>query len=98
MTAKDIFDQAQAKEADAKVILENWITDMGELVVDVFNLLDPDIILLGGGVSRQGKALTDPLNAYLKEHSFGKNAQDRDLIEIAALGNDAGIIGAASLF
>ncbi len=98
LTAKDIFDQAQGKGADAKAILENWITDMGELVVDVFNLLDPDIILLGGGVSRQGKALTDPLNAYLKEHSFGKNAQDRNLIEIAALGNDAGIIGAASLF
>ena len=61
------------------------------------NIFRPDVVLLSGGVCNQGSYLTDPLNDYIQKYCFaGKRAYIPTVIR-ATLGNDAGIIGAASM-
>ncbi len=80
---------------------------VGEKVVDLFGkymglicahmvlTLDPEAIILGGGVSRSGKLLTDPIEKYMAEYSH--IAMHKPPVLIATLGNDAGVYGAAAL-
>ena len=55
------------------------------------------MLLLGGGISGEGKALTDPMNEYVKAHCFGGDKSFVTRVDTATLGNKAGIIGAAAL-
>ena len=60
------------------------------------NLLDPEVIVLGGGVSKAGSFLLDPLTReYTKYVVF--NDQPMPPVRLAVLGSEAGIIGAAML-
>ena len=61
------------------------------------NALFPEVILLGGGVAGAGEALLAPVRAYAAAHFFVRDAALLPPILPAALGNDAGIIGAAAL-
>ena len=58
-------------------------------------MVDPEVFVIGGGVSRAGQILLDAVNAHFKKYTFGK-AQETGFV-LATLGNDAGIYGAASL-
>ena len=58
-------------------------------------MVDPEVFVIGGGVSKAGQILLDAVNAHYKKYTFGK-AQETKFV-LAALGNDAGIYGAASL-
>ena len=70
---------------------------MGEGVINYINIFQPEIILLGGGVSKEGEYLLKPLREYVFQYSYGHSFLPRTKIECAVLGNDAGIIGAAML-
>ena len=59
------------------------------------SVLDPDVILIGGGVSRAGQVLIDCVEKYYRQYAF-PSAKDTPII-LASLGNDAGIYGAARL-
>ena len=58
-------------------------------------MADPDVLAIGGRVSKAGQILLDAVNAHFKKYTFGK-AQETKFV-LATLGNDAGIYGAASL-
>ena len=64
---------------------------------DFVNILAPEMILLGGGISRQGEALLAPVREYVATHCFGQREGAIPTIAAAKLGNEAGIIGAAAL-
>ena len=81
----------------AKEIIDNYVHYLGIGLVNIINIFRPDIILLGGGLSCHEEELFPPLNAYVKEHSFGKDNLFIAKIERAKLGNDAGTIGSACL-
>lgn len=70
---------------------------LGEAIVDMVNIFRPEMLLLGGGISGEGKALTDPMNEYVKAHCFGGDKSFVTRVDTATLGNKAGIIGAAAL-
>ncbi len=55
------------------------------------------MLLLGGGVAGAGDALLDPVRRYVAQHAFVRNIAPLPPIRAAALGGDAGIIGAAAL-
>ena len=58
-------------------------------------MVDPEVFVIGGGVSKAGQILLDAVEEYYKKYTFGK-AQESKFV-LATLGNDAGIYGAASL-
>jgi len=97
MNAKIPFDAAEAGDACGKTLVENYIEYLADGITDLANIFRPDMIVLGGGICAQGKKLTDPLNQYLKENCFGASIAYVPQVVIAQNGNDAGIIGAASL-
>ncbi len=94
--AKTVFDAARAEDPVALSVYNRYIDCLAQAVASVVNLLDPEIIVLGGGVSKAGDFLLTPLvSRYPKYVLF--NDQPLPPVRIATLGSEAGIIGAAML-
>lgn len=89
------FDAAQQGDAAGKAAVEEYTTVLAEVIVNAVNLLQPEIICIGGGVSKQGENLLRPIREYMDRVCFDRFAKHRTEVRIAALGNDAGVIGAA---
>ena len=94
---EEIFAAAKAGDPVLRPVAEAYIRRLGTGVVNVINLFRPQILLLGGGVSQQGETLLEPLRSMAKRECFGGEKGALPEIRAAALGNRAGMIGAASL-
>lgn len=97
MNGKIPFDAELEHDASAEKVVSNYITYLGEAIVDYVNIFRPDVVLLSGGVCNQGERLTKPLNAYIKKYCFGGDRAFIPEVRCATLGNHAGVIGAANL-
>jgi glucokinase len=95
MTAKDVFDAGKAADAVALEILEDYYDHLGEFLADLCCVVDPEVVVLGGGVCKAGQVLLDGIRPYFKKHVFHAAAGAR--FEIAKLGNDAGAYGTFKL-
>lgn len=98
MNAKIPFDAAQAGDAVAGELIESYIKYLAVGLVNVINIFQPEVIVLGGGVSAQGDNLIKPLNEAIIDEIYGGEDAFKTTIQVAELGNDAGIIGAAMLY
>lgn len=87
----------RAGDATARAVVAQYESYLGEAVTNMVNLFRPEILLIGGGVSGEGKALTDPLNDYVRAHCYGGTMSFVTPVATASLGNAAGIIGAGAL-
>ena len=97
LNAKDIFEAAARGDIPAAAAVDNFIHYLGIGVINVINILQPQAVIIGGGVSGAGKNLTEPLEAYVRTHILFGEKNFRTAIRCASLGNDAGMIGAALL-
>ena len=70
---------------------------VGVGLVNYINIIFPEVVLLGGGIASAGEALLEPVRAYVKAHAYVGDAASLPKIRAAALGSDAGVIGAAAL-
>ncbi|MCP3025686.1 ROK family glucokinase [Halobacillus sp. A5] len=96
ITSKDVFEAAhQGDEAAGKVLVE-VIDTLGLALANLTVTINPNKIVLGGGVSKAGQQLLDPLKQSFKNYALPRAAEACEF-EIAELGNDAGVIGGASL-
>ena len=95
MTAKDVFDAGKAADAVALEILEDYYDHLGEFLADLCCVVDPEVVVLGGGVCKAGQVLLDGIRPYFIKHVFHAAAGAR--FEIAKLGNDAGAYGTFKL-
>lgn len=89
------FAATEKGDEAGKKVIDKYILDVAEGIVNIINTFQPHAIVIGGGVSNAGGALLKPIEEYSKEHCYGGIFQTK--ISIAKLGNDAGIIGAAFL-
>lgn len=97
LSPQEIFDEAQKDDCILKEVVDLYIRRLGIGIVNVINIFRPQLVLLGGRLSGQGEMFTKPLYNIMKEGCFGGEKGELPEIEIAALGNKAGMIGAASL-
>lgn len=97
INGRTAFDAAAKGDPCAQTVVERYIRFLGEGIVNAVNLFRPDIVLLGGGICKQGEVLTKPLNAYVRQHCFAGDKGFLPEIGIAELENSAGMIGAAAL-
>ncbi len=88
-----IFAQAEAGEEIVCTELSNWIDDITAGIVGLVHIFNPEMVLIGGGVSVQEKLLMAPLRQRVLEQVMPSFAYGLR-IERATLGNDAGLIGA----
>lgn len=91
------FDAMRAGDKAAKEVVDSYITSVASGLVSILNVLQPEIICIGGGISKEGDTLLKPIQEYAKTRLFSRHVETQSKIAIAKLGNDAGIIGAALL-
>lgn len=95
ITAKEVFDCAKAGDAMALDVVETVSRYLGLILSHVSMTIDPEVFVIGGGVSRAGQFLVDSVMKYYKKYSC--ISENIGGICLAELGNDAGIYGAARL-
>ena len=92
------FEAAKKGDAAAKRVVDQYIRYLADGVTNLINLLQPEVICIGGGLSNEDDAyLLHPLQKRVEELRYDKDAPSHTQIVKAKLGNDAGIIGAALL-
>lgn len=94
---KTAFECSKMGDYSAQKVVEDYIEALGEGLCNFANIFRPQAIILGGGVCAQGEYLTAPLRQFLANYCYGGEHSPEVKILIATLGNDAGLIGAASL-
>ncbi len=94
-TCKDVFDAGAAGDRAALEILDRVYRCLGEFLANIACVIDPEVIVLGGGVSKAGQPLLEGARKYYREFVF--HASRPVKITLAKLGNDAGAYGAFKL-
>lgn len=95
LTCKDIFDAAKAGDKEALAILDQVYAYMGEFLGNVCTVVNPEVVVIGGGVSKAGNMLIEGIEPYFKKNVF--HAASGATFALASLGNDAGAYGAFKL-
>lgn len=96
LNAKMVIDAARENDSVATKVFRRYVACLGQAVANVMNMLDPEVIVLGGGVSKAGAFLLDAVREEARKYVVFKTLE-YSRIELAKLGPDAGIIGAAML-
>ncbi len=95
--AKTVFDAVSAEDKAAKILLERYIGFLAQGITNIINIFQPAVLCIGGGVSQAGDALLAPLRAAVARQIYSKNSKRNTQIELAKLGGEAGVLGAALL-
>lgn len=97
LEAKHIFDAAKLGDEAAGELFSNYTEYLAEGIANIINILQPELICIGGGVGKAGDMLLEPVKEKVAGKIFSKNSAKNTDIRLARLDNDAGIIGAALL-
>ena len=87
-----------AKDKASKDVIKTYLGYLSDGIIDVINIFQPEILCIGGGICNEGKKLLNPINKKIAKYSYARFSKEQTKVEIASLGNDAGIIGAALLW
>ena len=94
---KTIFEALDMGDATAKAVVDRYLYYVAIGLANVINALQPESVCIGGGISGQGEKILQPIREIVKAERYSVYADKQAAILPAALGNDAGIIGAALL-
>lgn len=97
VNGKTAFIAAKQGDKVANAVVKRYIKYIGMGLVNFANLFYPEIIIVGGGISKEGDVLVKPLQRYVSRNVYGSQYNPKIKVVAATLGNDAGIIGAATL-
>ncbi|HOO26941.1 MAG TPA: ROK family glucokinase, partial [Lachnospiraceae bacterium] len=95
VTAKTVFDAVKENDTLAVEIAEEFGEYLGKGLAAIAGVSNPDIFVIGGGVSKAGEILISYIQKYYKKYVFHASREAKFVL--ATLGNDAGIYGAAKL-
>lgn len=95
LTAKAVLDAAKAGDEAADEIFDKFCDYLGYSLAATAAVIDPEIFIIGGGVSKAGQVLVDRVQEYFKKYVWPGCRGIK--FALAELGNDAGIYGAASM-
>ena len=94
VNGRTAFECAKAGDAAAIAVRDRYIEYVAEGICSIVNVLQPEILSIGGGISREGDTLLNPIKEYFAVNDYNKHMKKTD-IRIARLFGDAGIVGAA---
>ena len=95
ISAQTVFDALKDGDKVAEEIVEEFGVYLGHAMANLAAVVDPSVIVIGGGVSKAGEILLDYVEKNFQEKAFFANKNTEFVL--ATLGNDAGICGAAKL-
>ena len=96
ISGRTAFEAARQGDPSARAVVETYIDWLAEGLLNIIALLQPEILCIGGGISGEGEGLMAPLRERVGKRRFCGGILQTE-IRKAALGNDAGLIGAALL-
>ena len=95
LSAKAVFDAYKEGDKTATEIVEKFGRILGKALSNIACVVDPEIFVIGGGVSKAGEVLIDVIKKYYREAAFAPCEDAR--FALASLGNDAGMYGCVKL-
>ncbi len=96
VTGRTSFDAAKAGDKAAQEVVSQYAIYVAEGITNLENIFQPEMICIGGGISREGEYLVSPIREFVKKYGYNRNMERTEIVT-AKLFNDAGIIGAAML-
>lgn len=96
VTSYEVFTEAAAGDPVCKDIIDNALNYLGIAVANAVSIFDPEIIIIGGGVSKAGDIVFDTVRKVVDKRCFKSMAESVKIVP-AGLGTDAGVIGAVAL-
>jgi glucokinase len=97
VSGRTAFDTSREGDAAAKEVVDTYISYLACGIGNLINIFQPEILVIGGGISGEKENLLAPLRPLMLTESYGGGLVKATELKIAELGNDAGIIGAACL-
>lgn len=95
ISAKAVFDAVKANDTVACEIAEEVGSYLGHALANIAVIIDPEVVVIGGGVSKAGQVVIDYVEKHYKNRTFFSNKNVKFVL--ATLGNDAGVYGAARM-
>ena len=97
ISGKTAFTAAKQGDAAGLEVVDTYIDSLACGIANMINIFQPEVLSIGGGICPEGDYLLTPLKKRVFEEVYTKDREPKTKLVIAELGNDAGIIGAASL-
>ena len=97
ITAETVYEAIVAGDLYAKEVMKETAKFLGTGLANLINLLNPDMIVISGGVTRAGEHLLEPLRREVKKRSFREGFESCEIVS-SELGGMAGVVGAAATF
>ena len=94
VSGRTAFNAAKAGDETGKAVVAQYCEYVASGLVSIINIFQPEKLVIGGGISKEGEYLLKPIREYCNAHEYNKYLK-KVSISIATLFNDAGIIGAA---
>ena len=91
------FDAMRKGDIAGKQVVDQYIYYIAVGLTNNINIFQPEMVCIGGGISKEGETLINPINEYLKGENYARYIDKKVVVKPALLGNDAGIIGAACI-
>lgn len=96
ITAKEVFKEAGCGDVKSAEVLDRALNYLGICVANVMNCFDPEVLIIGGGVSEGGNIVVDKVKEVVEKRCFRVISENTKILR-AELGTNAGVIGAAAL-
>ncbi len=97
VSGRTAFDAMRQNDAAGKMVVDKYVEYVAVGVSNNINIFQPEVLCIGGGISKEGDNLIKPIKAFLEGENYARNIAKKTEVKVAQLGNDAGIIGAAYL-
>ncbi len=91
------FNAMRNGDKAGQMVVDKYLEYVALGLSNMINIFQPDVVCIGGGISKEGDTLLKPIKAIIEGENYARNMKSNTVIKTAALGNDAGIIGAAYL-
>lgn len=95
VSGRTAFDAMRKGDKAGKAVVDKYIEYLAVGIANNVNIFQPEILCIGGGISKEGDNLIVPLGEILSGENYARNIPNKVEIKTAELGNDAGIVGAA---
>lgn len=98
VSGRTAYDGMRAGDGTACQVVDSYVKYVACGILNTVNTFQPDVLCIGGGISKEGDTLLNPIKEIVERDRFTKNLEKQTELKIAKLGNDAGIIGAAYIY
>jgi glucokinase len=96
LTAEDVAAAARAGDELAGAVWEETLAALACGLTSIVNVFEPELVVVGGGVSRVGDQLLGPVREWVREHAIEPAGRSVGIVE-SALGDHVGVVGAAAI-